>query len=89
MFRQSSMIGLLESISAGIAQQNLSPIKTAELEIIIPSREILDDFAKSINPMIDKMLDNKLQIQSLTRTRDELLPKLISGIVRVSDFNKK
>lgn len=83
MFRQNSMIGLLESISAGTAQQNLSPIKTAELEIIIPSREILDDFANTLNPMIDKMLDNKLQIQSLARSRDELLPRLMRGEVRV------
>ncbi len=83
MFRQNSMIGLLESISAGTAQQNLSPIKTADLEIIIPSRKILDEFANTINPMIDKMLDNKLQIQSLARSRDALLPRLMSGEVRV------
>ncbi len=83
MFRQNSMIGLLESISAGTAQQNLSPIKTAELEIVIPSREILNNFANIINPMTDKMLDNKLQIQSLARSRDELLPRLMSGEVRV------
>lgn len=83
MFRQNSMIGLLESISAGTAQQNLSPIKTKELEIIIPSRAILNDFANTINPMIDKMLDNKIQIQSLARSRDELLPRLMSGMLRV------
>jgi type I restriction enzyme S subunit len=83
MFRQNSMIGLLENISAGTAQQNLSPIKTAELEIIIPSRENLDDFANIINPMIEKMLDNKHQIQSLARSRDELLPRLMRGEVRV------
>lgn len=84
MFRQNSMIKLLESISAGTAQQNLSPIKTSELEIIIPLREILNDFANTINPMIDKILNNKLQIQSLAHSRDEILPKLISGQVRVN-----
>jgi type I restriction enzyme S subunit len=84
MFRQDSMFGLLESISAGTAQQNLSPIRTAEIEIIIPSREILNNFANIINPMIDKMLDNKIQIQSLARSRDELLPRLMSGEVRVN-----
>jgi len=83
MFRQDSMFGLLESISAGTAQQNLSPIRTAEIEVIIPSRDILNNFTNIINPMIDKMLDNKIQIQSLAHSRDELLPKLMSGEMRV------
>ncbi len=83
MFRQNSMIGLLESISSGTAQQNLSPVRTAELEVITPSRKILKDFTEIINPMIDKMLDNKIQIQSLSKTRDTLLPKLMKGEVRM------
>ena len=77
------MIGLLQSISTWTAQQNLSPIKTTKLEIIIPSRKILNEFANIINPMIDKILDNKLQIQTLTKLRDTLLPKLMSGEIRV------
>lgn len=82
-FRRNGMIELLESISAGTAQQNLSPIKTAELEAVIPDRISLDRFWEIINPMIEKILSNLLQIQSLSKTRDELLPKLMSGEVRI------
>lgn len=82
-FRQNGMIGLLESISAGTAQQNLSPIKTAELESVIPARITLESFWEIINPMIKKILSNLLQIQSLSKTRNTLLPKLMSGEVRV------
>jgi hypothetical protein len=47
----------------------------------VPIGEVI--FAEGVNPIFEKMLDNNSQIQSLTRTRDELLPKLMSGQVRV------
>ncbi|MDR3168601.1 MAG: restriction endonuclease subunit S [Candidatus Peribacteria bacterium] len=43
-FRQPAIVNLLENISSGTAQQNLSPINTANLETVIPSKEIFDKF---------------------------------------------
>lgn len=85
-FRQESMIGLLENISAGTAQQNLSPIKTGEIEMVIPTREKLDRFAEITNPIIEKILSNLQQIQTLSTLRDTLLPRLMRGEVRVDSF---
>ena len=85
-FRQKNIHNLLENIASGTAQQNLSPIKTKELEMVIPNREILDCFAKITNPNIEKIFSNQSQIQTLAKTRDTLLPKLMSGEVRVNNF---
>lgn len=82
-FRQKHMIALLESISVGTAQQNLSPIKTSDLSIIVPLREILDSFWEKANILVRKIVKNLEQIQSLSATRDQLLQKLMSGEVRV------
>lgn len=82
-FRQKHMITLLESISVGTAQQNLSPIKTSDLSIIVPLREILDSFWEKANILVKKIIKNLEQIQTLSATRDQLLPKLMSGEVRV------
>ena len=82
-FRQKHMITLLESISVGTAQQNLSPIKTSDLSIIVPLREILDSFWEKVNILVRKIVKNLEEIQSLSATRDQLLPKLMSGEVRV------
>lgn len=82
-FRQKHMITLLESISVGTAQQNLSPIKTSDLSIIVPLREILDSFWEKANILVRKIVKNLEQIQTLSATRDQLLPKLMSGEVRV------
>jgi type I restriction enzyme, S subunit len=52
-------------------------------DIILPSISILDKFHLLINPMRIKTHDNSLQIQTLTKTRDALLPRLMSGQLRV------
>jgi type I restriction enzyme S subunit len=41
-------------------------------------------FDEIIKPYFDKIFRNKLQIRTLTRLRDTLLPKLMSGEVRVN-----
>lgn len=53
------------------------------IEIIVPSDEIVSEFEIVVNPIDDKILENTKQIQSLTQTRDTLLPKLMSGNLEV------
>ncbi|MBU2905121.1 restriction endonuclease subunit S [Arenibacter algicola] len=52
-------------------------------ETVIPSNKAFKDFDKLIKPIFEKILSNAKQIQSLTLTRDTLLPKLMSGEIRV------
>lgn len=82
-FRQETFLETLENVASGTAQQNLSPIKTGELNIMMPSRSVLDSFSHIASPMINKMFQNSLQIQQLASVRDVLLPKLMSGEIRV------
>ena len=51
--------------------------------IIIPDQETLNQFDLVIKPLFNKISANSEQIQSLSATRDQLLPKLMSGEVRV------
>lgn len=53
------------------------------IEITVPSDEIIYEFETVVNPIDDKILENTKQIQSLTQTRDTLLPKLMSGNIAV------
>jgi type I restriction enzyme S subunit len=53
------------------------------IEIIVPSNEIIYEFETVVNPLDDKILENTKQIESLTQTRDTLLPKLMSGNIEV------
>ena len=51
--------------------------------IIIPDQETLNQFDLVIKPLFNKIKQNSEQIQTLSATRDQLLPKLMSGEVRV------
>jgi type I restriction enzyme S subunit len=79
MFRQKSMRRMLEELAKGTAQANLSPIETAKMEIQIPPIDLLERYSKEATPLLEKVLINKNHIRSLTKLRDTLLPKLMSG----------
>jgi type I restriction enzyme S subunit len=83
LFRQPQIKQLLEEMGKGTAQSNLSPIETSNMELIIPDEEKLIEFSVMATPLLNKMLFNKKSIQTLTALRDTLLPKLMSGEVRV------
>ena len=51
--------------------------------IIIPDQETLSKFDLVIKPLFNKIRANSEQIQSLSATRDQLLPKLMSWEMRV------
>jgi len=84
LFRQKPLLSAMEGIASGTAQQNLSPIRTGEIPMLVPSREILDAFGNATNKMLQKMFQNSEQAQTLAQTRDALLPKLMRGEVRVN-----
>ncbi len=84
LFLQDSIFSLLQSTASGTAQQNLSPIQTKEIETIIPDRETLRKFGLFANPMIGKINDNNSQIQTISRLRDTLLPKLMNGELKIN-----
>ena len=55
----------------------------AEAKISIPPKALFDAYDNAIAPLIEKEIKNNGQIRQLTHLRDMLLPKLMSGEVRV------
>lgn len=83
LFRQKSMQNRLINMAKGSAQPNLSPVETGEIKLEIPSRDILDRLGELLNPIYQKLIQNKNENQTLAALRDLLLPKLMSGEIRV------
>lgn len=54
-----------------------------KLDCFIPPIEMILKFEKNSKPFDDKIISNTKQIQTLEKLRDTLLPKLMSGEVRV------
>lgn len=67
----------------GAAQSNLSQELIRQLEICIPSKEILMLFSESISKIFDikELLQKKIVL--MCEARDRLLPKLMSGEIEV------
>lgn len=53
-------------------------------KIVIPSEELIAKFEQNIKPLFSKIHRIKLENNSLSSIRDVLLPKLISGEIRVN-----
>jgi type I restriction enzyme, S subunit len=70
----------------GSAQPNINPGQIENIDIIYPDETKMTDYLKISNPIFEKVLKNNTQIQTLTKTRDELLPRLMSGEIRVNEF---
>ena len=67
------------------AQPNISATDIESIRILVPDVNILYEFAKLANPMFNKVVSNLHQIQILDKIRDTLLPKLMSGQIRVKE----
>ena len=57
-------------------------------EVIIPDKETFKKLNFLFSPILEKIENNQNQLQSLTKTRDTLLPKLMSGMLRVNNIKQ-
>jgi len=78
-FRQRELQKRLEALATGVAQQNLSPVQTSEMEVLLPSNDLIGLFADYSEAIVKGILVLYRQTATLRRTLDLLLPKLISG----------
>lgn len=81
LFLKTYRYETLGSTSSIVTSINTKMIK--ELKVLVPEKEIMKRFSIKTVPLFKKMRQNQLQIKSLTLLRDTLLPKLMSGEVRV------
>ena len=71
----------LDSTSSIVTAINSTMIK--EMLIIVPNQNTMDKFKQISKPLFEKIFSNQAQINTLENLRDTLLPKLMSGEVRI------
>ncbi|MBS1776354.1 MAG: restriction endonuclease subunit S [Bacteroidetes bacterium] len=76
---------MIENAGNGSVFQEISKSAFRTLDFLVPPKEKIKHFDKEIEPMFQKIKSNTTQIRTLTQLRDTLLPKLMSGEVRVSE----
>jgi type I restriction enzyme S subunit len=68
---------------SGSTQEYISLGSLRSISFFIPSLEAVEKFNNEVEPCFEKIESNSVQIRTLEKLRDTLLPKLMSGEVRV------
>ena len=76
------------SLNTGSTQPLITQGDLKSVGIIIPNATLLQEFEKFSISIFEKVETNNSQVQSLTKTRDTLLPKLMSGQIRVNNLKQ-
>ncbi len=83
-FMLSSMEEYLKIMaSGGSATLNLNTTNFSKLKILIPNNELLVKFEEFCEPLFNRIRSNYHQNENLSQIRDSILPKLMSGKIRV------
>ena len=76
-------IDYTSAVSTGTKMPRTNWSDMARYQIIMPSFTLVDQFEDLIQPSLWAIKKNVLENRSLAKTRDTLLPKLMSGEIRV------
>ena len=76
-----------DSLNTGSTQPLITQKSLKTVNIVLPDENTLFEFENISKVFFDKIYINQKEITSLTRLRDILLPKLMSGEIDVSKIN--
>lgn len=75
----------IQPFITGAVQAKLSQSNMWRIQFLMPTQSVASAFADLISPMFAKIRANSEQAQTLANLRDTLLPRLISGQLRLPD----
>lgn len=78
------VVNTLKAAAYGSVFDTITSRLFDELSIALPGENIINEFDLKVKIFFEKIFTNQIQIQTLEKLRDTLLPKLMSGEVRVA-----
>jgi type I restriction enzyme S subunit len=77
------LVNHTNAASTGTKMPRASWNDIARFEVALPPESVAAEFTNLIRPMIDRIIANIQESHTLAESRDALLPKLLSGELRV------
>lgn len=74
-----------EGLNRGSTQSLITQTDLKNVDIVLPTSEVLKKWHNLSSDLFNKIFNNNSQIQALSTLRDTLLPKLMSGEIRVEN----
>lgn len=84
-FESKSFLEQFDGYVITTAQPSIKLSDLNMIDMLKPNDSVLTDWLHNVDPLIKQVYSNYLENQTLTTLRDTLLPKLISGEVRVKE----
>ena len=84
-FRSNNYWELVKSREIGTTRASLNAKTLSGFPIIIPPQSIIEMFSSQVASLRARIVSNVSEIELLATLRDTLLPKLLSGEIRVDD----
>jgi type I restriction enzyme S subunit len=75
----------VESMASGSVQKNFGPMHLKQMKLVLPPIELIVCYESAARPLFEKIVTNRARAQTLAALRDTLLPRLISGQLRLPD----
>lgn len=73
----------------GTATLNLNTGNFARIKVVVPEKAIMGSFHKTAMPFMERILSNSIENYGLCSIRDSLLPKLMSGKIRIDNPHER
>ena len=85
----NEFIAYTNAYSAGTRMPRTNWKDMSKYEIALPQVDVAQKYTEFIRPFIERIIENIHQSRTLSQIRDALLPKLLSGEIRVDDIDQR
>lgn len=83
-----SEMAQIKQRAGGTTFSEISKRNFRDIDILVPSSELVERYSEAVKSIYDKVTANEKQSNTLANLRDTLLPKLMSGELRIPDNEK-
>ena len=84
MFRWGNVSKYISQFANGANVLHLRPQILKNIKVLLPKKELIDQYVSTVKPMIETINKLNTETANLTRQRDLLLPRLMSGKLEVN-----
>ena len=84
MFRWGKVSKYISQFANGANVLHLRPQILKNIKVLLPKKELIDQYVSTVKPMIETINKLNTETANLTRQRDLLLPRLMSGKLEVN-----
>ena len=84
MFRWGNVSKYISQFANGANVLHLRPQILKNIKVLLPKKELIDQYVSTVKPMIETINKLNTETANLTRQRDLMLPRLMSGKMEVN-----